>query len=221
MRFICIPIFAMIVASCQAQPSQSTIKYSPKPSNKKLIAEDKIMNFIIEDVKKKYSHLQVKEVNDEGWHELTFTENLDDDSEAGIRLSTVRIPNYTLVDEVENNPIKGDLNQDKVKDYLVKVVDEGGGGGGNMALISYYLFASQNGKYVCSSIRSAEELCGCQDNYGYFIAERIHNHVVKGISHCYAENDGRCCPSLKYESVASFQDGGLHLISRKEIDITK
>jgi len=207
----------MILVSCEAQPTQ------PKQNQeeKELIAEDQIMHFIIEDYKKQYKELQLKEIDDEGWHELTFYEKSNPTTDYELTLSHVRIPNYTLEDELENNPIKGDINNDNIKDYLVKVLDEGGGGGGNITLITYYLFTSVDGKYECSSIKSSGELSGCDKDYGFFIADQMENQQIIGEAQCYAENDGRCCPSLHYKTIVTLQDGELKHFSNVAVSPEK
>jgi hypothetical protein len=202
--------------SCIAETkSKSEDLKSGKIPEKELIAEDQIMQFIINDFKKEYKDLSLVEVDDEGWHELSFFGKLDPQSDIEQILSHIRIPNYTLVDEEENNPIKGDLNGDSKSDYLVKVTDEGDGGGGNLTLISYYLFTSNNGKYEFNGVYSTKELSGCA-NFGFFVAQKIQDQQVIGQSQCNEEKDKKL-EQVKYTSILSLEEGELKLLSKKPL----
>ena len=209
----------ILISSCESDnPKKSETHHNQEATSaKKLMPEEEIMHAIIDEYKKQYNHLRVEEINDEGWHELSFYGKLDSTATTEQIMSLVRIPNYTLVDEIENNPIKGDLNNDNQDDYLVKVVDEGAGGGGNFVQITYYLFTSRDGEYELHTALPTGLLSGCDEDNGYFVPQKIENQQVIGESLCYAENDGRCCPSLKSKSIAAIEDGEFKLISKEEI----
>lgn len=113
--------------------------------------------------------------------------------------------------------IRGDINGDKRDDLIISVPTEGGGGGGNIAWSDHFLFLGTTDKnYTLADVKSDGELTGCGG--GYFTPETIVLNTLVGTSLCYADDDGHCCPSLKFQSTSVFVNGKIAFSTKKSLD---
>ena len=102
--------------------------------------------------------------------------------------------------------IKGDLNGDKLDDYVVPVYATGGG---TAEWREIFVFVSRNGKLEYSKMYSSFELAHCTEkgsHGGQFYPENIVNSILVGQSDCYKESDPHCCPSIKAIVEYKFND---------------
>lgn len=110
----------------------------------------------------------------------------------------------------------GDLNNDGLEDMIIPVHTEGGGGGGNVWWTDLFVFFKQNKEYKFITTKSNWGVSGC-DNYGFVFFEKIENNIIYGESTCYAEEDGRCCPSLTFKTKFKLKNKEFVVVGREDI----
>jgi len=110
----------------------------------------------------------------------------------------------------------GDLNQDNSNDLIVSVYTEGGGGGGNVSWSDLFVFIKNEKGYQLKTISTNWEVAGCNGMIGI---EEIKDNKIIGTSLCYAEDDGRCCPSLKYSTALKLV--GDQIVVDHQIELTQ
>lgn len=105
----------------------------------------------------------------------------------------------------------GDLNNDGLEDMIIPVNTEGGGGGGNVWWIDLFVFLQQkDASFSFLTTKSNWEITECQ---GFIQLDKIENNLIYGKSSCYAEDDGRCCPSLNYLTTLKLQNKDLIVVN--------
>jgi len=110
----------------------------------------------------------------------------------------------------------GDLNNDGAEDIIVPVNTEGGGGGGNVWWVDLFVFLKQDSHYKFLVTETNWGLPGCTNN-GFMFITKIENNIIYGESLCYAEDDGRCCPSLRFNVTLKLENKDFVLVSKEEI----
>ena len=118
------------------------------------------------------------------------------------------------ISKMKKDYIFGDIDNDGVPDLIVSIDTEGGGGGGNVYWNDLFVFLSKNGKFALTSFIDSPEVCGCRA--GQFFPDKIENGLILGNSICWAENDGRCCPSLEYLTTITFDGKQLKYKSQRQ-----
>ena len=109
----------------------------------------------------------------------------------------------------------GDLNNDKIKDIIVTVNTQGGGAGGNVWWNDIFVFLKKGDKYSLSTVNTNWDISGC--DRGFVFIEEIKENIIKGTSSCYSEDDGRCCPSLTYETRLQLLNNKIVTINKQQI----
>lgn len=110
---------------------------------------------------------------------------------------------------------EADINNDTLKDLIISIHTEGGGGGGNVWWTDLFVFINKgNNRYELTTTKTNWEISGC---HGYFFLEDIKNNTFMGTSFCYAQEDGRCCPSLTYNTHLKFNNKTFEVISQQKI----
>ena len=118
----------------------------------------------------------------------------------------------------DSSIVYGDLNNDGLDDMIVLVNTEGGGGGGNVWWVDYFVYLKADEGYQFKTVQTNWEMSGCT---GFFGIDKIENNVIYGESTCYAEEDGRCCPSLSYLTQLKFENNDFTVLSTTELKGTK
>jgi len=103
-----------------------------------------------------------------------------------------------------------DFNGDNIDDTLVAVNTEGGYGGGNVWWVDYFIFLKNNDQHKLVTIKSNWDINNCS---GFFNLKKIEKNILLGTSSCYTKEDGRCCPSLKFNTQIQFSDNKFSVIS--------
>ena len=196
----------LIFASCETEIKMNkTIPTDSKPADELLSAEE-LTEFIYDYYHASYKQHKLERVDSDSSMELSYLGKIEGETDERW-LINVNIPKS----EMTSANFMGDLNKDGQEDRIIIVHTEGGGTGGNYSSDDYFVFLSQNYKYQFSSITSNKELSGCPGNDGYFIPNKIEGGRFLGESYCYAEGDGRCCPSLHFDTEVILKDNKLIL----------
>jgi len=123
-------------------------------------------------------------------------------------LVDITIPQKIGINLYESNPILfGDLDHDNKEEMIMTVHTEGGGGGGNIASQDVFVFRKSNDSLEILCTVPDGSLCNCSD--GMFRSKKIEKGLIIGISSCYKEDDGRCCPSVQSVSAVSLSGNTL------------
>jgi hypothetical protein len=179
--------------------------------------EKEISKYIIRTIKDYYqisygADCKLEESADDSTINLLYIKTNPITNEAeSIFATSITIPKIPFYNLYGSKPIiYGDLNQDNQTDMLVSVHVESG----NTAFQDLFVFTSKDGGYQLNSVTTDQDICGCEGN---FRANKIMNNKVIGESNCYNENDARCCPSLKFETIISLKMNKLRYISKVKI----
>ncbi len=148
-----------------------------------------------------------------------LTQLKTDTSEAGIELSTILdtlgMPGPLNIIPFSSEYFKGDINNDKVEDYVIPVYATGGG---TAEWEEIFVFISKNNKLEFFKMYSSFSLGHCEpggSHDGQFYPEKIDNGIISGHSVCYARDDGHLSPSFSFTTNYKFDNGLIFLNQTK------
>lgn len=209
-QFLLITIL-IIFFSCGQTTTEKGNTNTRKESNGNSTDDTTIIkNFIIEHYKTEYEKTKPNDP------EERFTIDM---TEEGISL-VVQHETYGPGDmntiPFSQEFIKGDLNGDKLDDYVIPVYS---GSGGLEDWLDIFLFVKNKGKLDFVKKYTSFSLANCQKKSivnGQFYPENITNGVLVGKSTCYKRSDSRCCPSENFLVQYKFENGLVLLSKTKE-----
>lgn len=228
-------IYTALIAtlfSCSQSNSNSTTpsndSLTQKNSNETTISENELSDDVIEQIKSYYrdfhfesvgvkgDNLKVSEKKSGNEIELSYDGKLEGSNEFS-PLSTVIIPLNSKSLSAESyspNFIFGDMNNDGIKDLVVKTIIEGAGSGANVGWNDLFLFINNNGKLNFKAFSIGDKM-----STKFPITEllEISNNQLIGTGYEYGADDAECCPSLQYKYTVGFTNDKLNLISKVKI----
>lgn len=114
--------------------------------------------------------------------------------------------------------ISGDINNDGQPDLVTSVSFEWGASNYARDIVT---LVSNAEKYQIADIKNSTEVCGCDDNEGFypgmFLPTAILNGKITGTSDCWAKDDPHCCPSLKYNTIVELKNNKLSFVKREKV----
>lgn len=196
-------LLLLVFASCETNVSPEE-KQGSESHTVTLYSEAELTDYVFDHYHNDFKQHRQERTETDSSIELSYLGKIDEDMEDHWLIS-ISIPTGKTNEAIYS----GDLNEDSKEDKIIAVHTEGGGGGGNTASTDFFIFVSQDGKFAFQAVQAGNELSGCPDNYGYFIPGKIEDNAFKGESYCYAETDGRCCPSLHFDTELVLRKGQL------------
>lgn len=120
---------------------------------------------------------------------------------------------FTIFSKMKDKHVFGDLKNDGNEDAIIQASAYYGGNSEHLIL---YIFSKTGNdwKLVFEINASEEQLKGC--GIGKFIPEKIENGFLIGESRCFKDSDPRCCPSLKYRTLAKLENEQLVLVKKEK-----
>lgn len=194
-------------------------------SNQPQLAQNEVSDSdyanIVQSIKDYYRNkhsfeAKIEETKTDTTLELTFYAPQNDPERPGEFMTTVMIPLTARQNFYEATPILvGDLSNDNKNDVAVAVHTQGGGTGANISWQDIFVFlADKGGSFKLVTVVSDPDLTNCG---GIFRIRKMEKNHLVGIMYCYADDDPRCCPSLKFEAKAALKGNHLSLVSSQKV----
>jgi hypothetical protein len=196
--------------------SNSNYELSKKVKNKQ--AKPKYDADALNEIKKYYheqyniyegKHTKFEDEFNNIYQTRTYRHVSDEEDEFEYAIVSIYIP----LEKDTKSLFYGDLNNDGLQDLVVAVSTEIGAGFDQPAEL--FVFLNQNNKLTLIDVAEIHGLTHCED--GYFWPTKIENGNLIGTSYCFKNNDGRCCPSLKYSTKTKLSDNKLVFNSQIKI----